>query len=49
MAKNVLKTLLSTELKRIKRFYPKVLFRTLKTEVSHASGHQTNEQTELEI
>lgn len=42
-------TLFSTELKRIKRFYPKVLFKTLKTEDSHAPGYQTIEQTELEI
>lgn len=36
-------------LKRIKRFYPKELFRTLKTEIFQAPGHQTIEQTELEI
>lgn len=46
-AESFRKNLVLYRIKKIKRFYPKVLFRILKTEVSHAPGYQTIEQTEL--
>lgn len=48
-AENIRKKLVLFWIQKKKRFHPKELFRTLKTEIFQAPGHQTIEQTELEI
>lgn len=48
-AENFRKNLFLYRIKKNKAVFPIVLIRTLKTEVSHAPGHQTITQTGLEI